>query len=103
MSLAPCGLARDSDVAARSTAPTPSRHDKEATMRDDQPRLFNTLRVSSLIVVLTLIVGAAVAFAQTPAAPAAADPLKDLAAKVADAKVALDTVWVMVAASWCSS
>jgi Amt family ammonium transporter len=78
-------------------------------MRDDQPRFLGTLRVGSLITVLTLLVGATLAFAQAPAgpppaearpaeAPAAADPLKELTARVADTKVAVDTVWVMAAA-----
>jgi ammonium transporter, Amt family len=61
-----------------------------------------------IVVVLALLVGAAGAWAQTPApgavdakpaAPAApVDPIKDLTARVADAKVAVDTVWVMIAA-----
>jgi hypothetical protein len=68
-------------------------------------------RFGVLIVALALAVTAAGASAQAPAAPteakpteapaaaaAPADPLKDLTAKVADAKVAVDTVWVMVAA-----
>ena len=68
-------------------------------------------RFGALIVALALAVTAAGASAQAPAAPteakpteapaaaaAPADPLKDLTAKVADAKVAVDTVWVMVAA-----
>jgi hypothetical protein len=66
-----------------------------------------------LVVVLALVVGAAGAFAQTPApvpadtrpaAPATpVDPIKDLTTKVADARVAVDTVWVMVAAFLVSS
>src|SRR5919106_1655799 len=73
---------------------------------------MRTLRLTSLIVVLALAVGAAAAFAQTPATPAAptesqpaeakpaeapVDPIKNLTAKVADAKVAVDTVWVLIA------
>ncbi|HEU4366791.1 MAG TPA: ammonium transporter [Methylomirabilota bacterium] len=54
------------------------------------------LRVGSFVVILALVVGAATAFAQAPAAPA--DPLKDLTAKVGDVKVAMDTMWVLVAA-----
>ena len=75
---------------------------------------MSTLRLGALVVVLALVVGAAVAFAQTPAPPAAgtpvetapagpaaaapADPLKDLVAKVSEAKVAMDTMWVILTA-----
>jgi Amt family ammonium transporter len=69
---------------------------------------MTTLRLASLIVVLALAVGAATAVAQAPAPPAApteakpaeapADPIKDLSSKLADAKVAVDTVWVLVTA-----
>jgi ammonium transporter, Amt family len=65
-------------------------------------------RLGALIVVLALAITAAGAFAQAPA-PASADakpvetpappvdPIKELTAKVAEAKVAVDTVWVLVA------
>ena len=71
------------------------------------------LRVGSFVLVIALMVGAAMAVAQTSApapasppsaatAPAAgaapADPMKELGAKLADATIALDTVWVLVAA-----
>jgi Amt family ammonium transporter len=77
---------------------------------------MTTLRLGSLLVILALLVGAAAAFAQAPAAPAApaeikpaeaapaapaaatADPMKDLLARVGDAKVAMDTMWVMLTA-----
>jgi Amt family ammonium transporter len=68
------------------------------------------LRPISFIVVVTLMVGAAAAFAQAPAAPTGtkpaeaappappADPLKDFTTRLGDAKVAMDTMWVMVTA-----
>ena len=65
-------------------------------------------RLGALIVVLALAITAAGAFAQapvpapadtkpveTPAAPV--DRIKELTAKVAEANVAVDTVWVLVA------
>ena len=64
------------------------------------------VRILSMLLVLAFVVGAAVAQAQSPApAPAAeakpaapaVDPVTELAAKVGDAKVALDTLWVIVA------
>ena len=65
-------------------------------------------RLGTLIVVLALAITAAGAFAQAPApapadgkpvetAAAPVDPIKELTAKVAEAKVAVDTVWVLVA------
>ena len=67
---------------------------------------MSTLRLASLVLLLALVLGAAAAFAQAPAPPAEAapaaatapaDPVKDLTAKLGDARVALDTVWVLVA------
>ncbi|HEX5814089.1 MAG TPA: ammonium transporter [Methylomirabilota bacterium] len=64
------------------------------------------VRIFSMLLVLAFVVGAAVAQAQSPTpAPAAeakpavppVDPVTELAAKVGDAKVALDTLWVIVA------
>jgi ammonia channel protein AmtB len=66
-------------------------------------------RLGALVVMLALALTAAGAFAQAPASvpadakpvktPAApVDPIKELTAKVAEAKVAVDTVWVLVAA-----
>lgn len=64
------------------------------------------VRILSMLLVLAFVVGAAVAQAQSPTpAPAAEakpvapqiDPVTELAAKVGDAKVALDTLWVIVA------
>jgi Amt family ammonium transporter len=64
------------------------------------------VRILSMLLVLAFVVGAAVAQAQSPTpAPAAdakpaappVDPVTELAAKVGDAKVALDTLWVIVA------
>jgi Amt family ammonium transporter len=66
------------------------------------------IRVLSLVVAVTLAMGG-LAVAQTPSAPAAAeskpaeaaapvDPLTELTTQLAQAKVAIDTVWVMVAA-----
>ena len=61
----------------------------------------------TLIVAVTVVIGGS-AFAQdkaaVPAAPAAAaapppvDPIKELSTKLGDAKVAIDTVWVMITA-----
>jgi len=64
------------------------------------------VRILSMLLMLVFVVGAAVAQAQSPTpAPAAdakpavppVDPVTELAAKVGDAKVALDTLWVIVA------
>jgi Amt family ammonium transporter len=57
---------------------------------------MTTLRWISLVVALALAVGAGTASAQTPGAPV--DPITDLTAKVGDAKVAMDTMWVLVTA-----
>jgi Amt family ammonium transporter len=54
-----------------------------------------------LLVGLALLLGAGLAVAQSPPTPAAAapaDPVAELATKLGEAKVALDTIWVIVAA-----
>ena len=71
---------------------------------------MSTLRLGALVVVLALVVGAAVAFAQTPAPPAEGKPVETAPAgpaiivvasggnRVSEAKVAMDTMWVILTA-----
>jgi Amt family ammonium transporter len=92
MPLAPVSRHRDKGVAPAI--------DEEATMHAERPaRFLHHKAVSVIIVVLALVLGATTAFAQAPAVTPAppADPLKALEAKVAEAKVAVDTVWVLIA------
>lgn len=51
----------------------------------------------TLVLALVIVAGAGLAFAQAAEAPAG-DPLADIAAKLGDARVALDTMWVLLAA-----
>jgi Amt family ammonium transporter len=86
--------AGDEDVAAPRSTTIVIGRSRVTTPRAEEAVMV-VIRPLSMLLMLALVVGAGVALAQTPAP---ADPVKELTTRLAETKVALDTLWVIVAA-----